>query len=86
MPFFGIAMIVIGSLIVIIYGCSSIACDRSVLIFNKLEQCLLPLTKKFHLQMLIDFRSLGVIKLPRLSTIDSTTYLTGDLHQGGLRL
>lgn len=86
MPLFDIAMIVIQLLKVIIHRYSSDTCDRSVIIFDKLAQRLLPLTKKSHLRMLIDFRLLGVIELPRLSTIDRTIHPISNLHQSGLRL
>lgn len=86
MPSFDITIIVIHSLIVIIHESSSNACDRSVLIFDELEQRYLPSIKKSHLQMLIDFRSLGVIELLRPSTIDCITYLTDNPHQSGLWL
>ena len=36
--------------------------------------------------MLIDFRSPGLIELPRPSTINCATHPTGDPHQGSLQL
>lgn len=86
MPSFDLAMGVIHLLIVIVHGRPLDACNRSVLIFDELEQRLLPSTKKSHLRMLINFRSLGIIKLLRPSTIDCATHSAGNPHQGGLRL
>lgn len=41
---------------------------------------------KFHLWILIDFRLLGVIEIPRPSRIDCATHPAGNLHQSGLQL
>lgn len=86
MPSLCVAMVVIRLLIVIIHGRPLDARDGFVLIFDKLEQHLLPPMKESHLWVLIDFRSLGIIERPRPSTIDCATHPTGDPHQGGLRL
>lgn len=86
MPSLCVAMVVIRSLIVIIHGRPLDARDGFVLIFDKLEQHLLPPMKESHPRVLIDFRLLGVIERLRPSTIDCATHPTGDPHQGGLRL
>lgn len=80
------AMVVIRLLIVIIHARPPDARDGSVLIFDELEQRFLPPMKEFHLWVLIDFRSLGLIKLPRPSTINCATHPNGDPHQGSLQL
>lgn len=86
MPLFSIAIGVIRLLIVIVHGCPLNAYNKSVLIFDELEQHLLPSTKKFYLRMLINFHLLGVIELLKPSTINRTTYSVSNPYQGGLQL
>lgn len=86
MLLFDLAMGVIRLLIVIVHGRPLDARNRSVLIFDELEQRFLPSTKKSHLRMLINFRLLGIIELSKSSIIDCATHSAGNQHQGGLRL
>jgi len=73
-------------LIPIIHGYSLHARNGSVLVSNELKHFLLPPAKESHFRVAINLGFLGVVELPRPSSIYYTTHPTGESHQRGLRL
>ena len=57
-----------------------------MIVFDELEHFLLPPAKESHPWVTIDLGFLGVIELPRPSSINRTTHSTGESHQRSWRL